>query len=258
MIVAIAAPQLGLGSEELEGDVYAAISALEPLITAIEPLILPLLAMLGIGSYAGVRKKVNSAKAEIPQHYVHEDEVTKAKDELPDGAEWKPKPAGIAYSNETLWTSSNNRAVVYSAGKDDEDSKPKSDGIEYSEPVWKDEESWFTTNLSNSGDKEDPVRRFLPADINCLWVKIKGAKAIGIQLFDNNYGLIQVDQSHDKDEDNNSETTRIEMFGKSGKRLPSGIYKVRIRAAVLGKGIGSDGDRDPEQDKLLEFRLHKA
>ena len=252
MIAAIAAPQLGLAPSEFENEIFSALTILEPIIMTLEPLLMPILAMIGIGSYAGVKKKVTKAKAEIPEHYVHEDDVAKAKNELPDGAEWKTIQSSNAYVEPNTFTT----YMSYDGKADTEPpTKHEESGIEYSEPEWANEEAWFSTNLSNSGDNEDPVRRYLPADVNCLWVMIRDAKAIGIQLYDNKYGLIQIDQSHDKDEDNDSQTTRIEMFAKSGKRFPPGIYKVRIRATVLGKGIGSDGRRDPKQDNLIEFRF---
>ena len=239
--IAIAAQHLGVNANDFEGEVYASINAIEPILGYLEPVILPILAALGLGSFAGIKKKVDKAKKEIPPKYVHEEEVAKARDELPVGAEWsdmkRPK-------DEPADTNIPSKPIPQTTGK-----------IEFSKPEWGDEEAWFTTNLSSTGNKHDPVKRYLPNDVNCVWVRIEGAEAIGIQLYDNSYNLIQADQSHGDDEDGDAQTTRLEMFAKSGKRFPPGVYKIRVRAAVLGKGVGSDGDRDPDQDKLLEFRI---
>lgn len=134
------------------------------------------------------------------------------------------------------------------------DKQPKRK-IEFSEPEWNNEESWFATNLERDSDKSAEVSRILPRDVNCLWVRMRNAKAISIQLFNENRNLIQIDMSSDTDEDNDAETTRIEMFDKTSRRFAPGIYRIRIRATVTRRGIGSDGERDPEQEKLLTFRL---
>lgn len=65
---------------------------------------------------------------------------------------------------------------------------------------------------------------------NHLWVKIAGVRSyVTAILKDSNGNICQIDQSHELDEDNNIETTRLEMYGKDGNPLPRGKYILEIK-----------------------------
>ena len=99
--------------------------------------------------------------------------------------------------------------------------------------------SWYQTNFV-----KEQNGNALAADQNYLWVKVSGVRNyLTVLLKDSSGNLIQVDQSHALDEDNNIETSRLEMFDRSGKRLPKGNYTLQIqgdRGSGDSQGIKSD------------------
>lgn len=84
--------------------------------------------------------------------------------------------------------------------------------------------SKFQTNFIKSD-----VGNTLPYGHN-LWVRIEGVRSyITAILKDSAGNIIQIDQSHELDEDKNIETTRLEMLGRDGLGLPRGVYSVEYK-----------------------------
>ena len=131
-------------------------------------------------------------------------------------------------------------------------SKKKSN-IQFVEPEWTTERGWYSTNLKNNDNDDGGVKRYLPQGMNCLWIKIAGAAALTTQLFNPDGNLVQIDQSHAKDEDDDVETTRIELFDTLGQRYPPGIYSVRIQAQKIGGQTTSIQSTRNEYDDRLPF-----
>lgn len=70
-----------------------------------------------------------------------------------------------------------------------------------------------------------------------LWIKIEGVRSYVTAILKTAAGVpIQIDQSSELDEDNNIETTRIELFDKSGEPMPRGKYILQMQ----GDGTGGD------------------
>jgi len=99
--------------------------------------------------------------------------------------------------------------------------------------------SWYQTNFIEDSKKGN----VLPFGAD-LWIKVPGARSYVSAVLKNSSGkVIQVDQSHPKDEDNNKETTRLEMKQRDGTPMPRGQYTLKIQADVGsgdGQGIKSD------------------
>lgn len=99
--------------------------------------------------------------------------------------------------------------------------------------------NWYQTNFirEQSGNA-------LAADQNYLWIKLSGVRSyVSVMLRDSSGNVLQIDQSHALDEDNNVETCRLEMFDRTGKRLPKGKYSLQIqgdRGTGDSQGIKSD------------------
>lgn len=96
----------------------------------------------------------------------------------------------------------------------------------------------FQTNFVQS-----EVGNTLPFGQN-LWVRIEGVRSyVSAVLKDGAGNVIQIDQSHELDEDKNIETTRLEMFGRDGQPLPRGKYSVEfIGDSGSGDSIGQGND----------------
>lgn len=102
--------------------------------------------------------------------------------------------------------------------------------------------SKFQTNFVQSN-----IGNALPFGKN-LWVQIQGVKSyVSAILKDAQGNVIQIDQSHQLDEDNNIETTRLEMFGKDGNSLPRGKYSITF--------IGDSGSSDSIGQSDDEFSI---
>ena len=77
VIAAIAAPQLGVSSTNLETEAFAALGALEPVLV-------PLLAAAGFGGVLGAKRKHDRAKKEVPKEAV--EEIARAREQVPSHA----------------------------------------------------------------------------------------------------------------------------------------------------------------------------
>ena len=79
--------------------------------------------------------------------------------------------------------------------------------------------------------KDEIKGNIIPITQNYLWIKRPGTRSyIAVILRDSNENVIQIDQSHELDEDNNVETTRLELFAKDGKHLAPGKYSIQHKA----------------------------
>lgn len=71
-----------------------------------------------------------------------------------------------------------------------------------------------------------------------LWIRRVGVRSYVTAILRDAAGnVIQVDQSHLKDEDGDIETTRLEMYARDGQPLPRGKYSVE----TFGDSGSSDG-----------------
>ena len=100
--------------------------------------------------------------------------------------------------------------------------------------------AWYQTNFikTNAGNTLEFGQSY-------LWILIPSTKYyISVTLRDSTQKVIQVDQSFEKDEDNNVKTARLEMFERNGKPLERGEYTLRIQSDVdtgePGRGIQND------------------
>lgn len=104
------------------------------------------------------------------------------------------------------------------------------------------ESEWFQTNFVKT-EKGNT----LPFGQN-LWIRIKDVRSyVTAKLSDSKGNVIQIDQSHQFDEDNNIETTRLEMFGRDAKPLPRGKYTLQTQ--------GDRGTGDAQGIKADEFEI---
>jgi len=63
-----------------------------------------------------------------------------------------------------------------------------------------------------------------------LWVQIEGVRSyVTAILRDSKLNVIQIDQSHQNDEDGDISTTRFELFARDGTPLPRGKYHLEYR-----------------------------
>ena len=86
-------------------------------------------------------------------------------------------------------------------------------------------ESWYQTNL-----KKSDHGKYLQYGQVHLWIRVKDVRSyVTVILKDANGIALQIDQSHHLDEDNNIETTRLELLKADGTPFPKGIYHITIR-----------------------------
>ena len=79
--------------------------------------------------------------------------------------------------------------------------------------------------------KDEIKGNIIPITQNYLWIRVPRTKSyLSVVLRDFIGNVIQIDQSHELDEDNNVETTRLELFAKDGKHLAPGKYSIQISA----------------------------
>ena len=99
--------------------------------------------------------------------------------------------------------------------------------------------SWYQTNFTKS-DKGNS----LPYGQVYTWIKIKDVRSyVTAILTDANGIALQVDQSHEFDEDNNIETTRLELLKPDGTPFPKGTYHLQVqgdRGTGDSQGIKND------------------
>ena len=245
------------------------------LAAGIEGLLAPILGIAGAGAATGgglfAKRKIDSARREvppeakveierarieIPPHAVSRDELEKARAEVPPG--YIPAPPVMHIQPPDLPSARAAELIDLEAkafAKKDpiaqEPKRPAAKPPKFTPPAWTQAGGWFKTNLENDDDDDEDVKRFLPKDVNCLWVYMRDAKALTVQLYNESRTLLQIDQSSDTDEDNDSQTTRIELFDRTGRRFPPGVYKFRILGTVLRTSISDPGDKD----EMIPFRL---
>lgn len=78
-----------------------------------------------------------------------------------------------------------------------------------------------------------------------LWVQIVGARSyVTAILKDAKQNIIQIDQSHQNDEDGDITTTRLELFSRDGTPLPRGQYFLEYRGdSGSSDSIGISNDK---------------
>jgi len=90
------------------------------------------------------------------------------------------------------------------------------------------EGSWYQTNFSKS--KKGNTLQFGQI---YLWIKLNGARSyVTAVLYDEKMRVLQIDQSTIHDEDNDIETTRLELLTAEGKAFPKGVYYIRPNGDV--------------------------
>lgn len=105
-------------------------------------------------------------------------------------------------------------------------------------------ESWYQTNFTKNTVKGNTI----PYGQIYLWIKMAGVKSYISAILKTAEGVpIQVDQSSEMDEDNDIETTRIELFARDGTPLPRGKYILETR--------GDRGTSDSVGIKSDEFEI---
>lgn len=98
-------------------------------------------------------------------------------------------------------------------------------------PVLGPKDAWYQTNFIKK-DNENT----LPLGTAYLWIQVKNVRSYLTAILKDNHGrMLQIDQSHDLDEDHNVETTRLELITSDGKPFPSGTYYLQIQGD-LGTG----------------------
>jgi len=111
-------------------------------------------------------------------------------------------------------------------------------------PVLGPEGKWYQTNFRQDKEKGNVI----DYGEKYLWVKISGVKSyVTVILRNAKREPIQIDMSHELDEDNDVETTRLEMFAKDGKPLPRGKYFLQTQ--------GDRGSSDAVGIKTDEFMI---
>ena len=100
-------------------------------------------------------------------------------------------------------------------------------------------DSWYQTNFT----KTDKGNSLQYGQIY-LWIKIKDVRSyVTAMIKDANGIALQVDQSHSFDEDNNIETTRLELLKADGTSFPKGIYHLQVNGdRGTGDSIGIKND----------------
>lgn len=78
-----------------------------------------------------------------------------------------------------------------------------------------------------------------------LWVQIEGVRSyVTAILRDSKLNVIQIDQSHQNDEDGDISTTRFELFARDGTPLPRGKYHLEYRGdSGSSDSIGISNDQ---------------
>lgn len=105
-------------------------------------------------------------------------------------------------------------------------------------------ESWYQTNFRKNEAKGNTI----PYGQIYLWIKMVGVRSYISVILKTAEGVpIQVDQSSEMDEDNNIETTRIELFSRDGTPLPRGKYILESR--------GDRGSSDSVGIKTDKFEI---
>ena len=100
-------------------------------------------------------------------------------------------------------------------------------------------DSWYQTNFKTS--ERGNTLEF--GDLY-LWVRLKDVRSyVTAILSDGNMLRLQIDQSHEFDEDNNTETTRLELITADGKPFPRGKYHLH--------SAGDRGTSDSNQVKEM-------
>jgi hypothetical protein len=101
---------------------------------------------------------------------------------------------------------------------------------------------WYQTNFTKDSKKGN----VLPYGEKSLWIRIQGVKSYATAVLKDSQGRwLQIDQSHSFDEDNDIETTRIELYNKIGEPFPKGKYFLESR--------GDRGTSDSTGIKSDEF-----
>ncbi len=104
--------------------------------------------------------------------------------------------------------------------------------------------NWYRTNF-----RKDPTKgNVLDYGQSYLWVAMDKVRSyMTIKLMAENGAPIQIDQSHEFDEDNNIGTVRLELFEKDGNPLPRGKYSIQVR--------GDAGTSDATEIKDDKFHI---
>ena len=99
--------------------------------------------------------------------------------------------------------------------------------------------SWYKTNF-----RKDEKGNVIDYGESYLWVKLVGVRSyVTAKLMTDKQVPIQIDQSSEWDEDNDIETTRLELFTPDGKPLPRGKYILQTqgdRGTSDSMGIKND------------------
>lgn len=105
--------------------------------------------------------------------------------------------------------------------------------------------AWYQTNLVKNTKKGKKVHPFGSA---YLWIKMSGVKSyLNVILRGPDGSPIQIRQSHELDEDNNIETTRLKMYSRNGTPMPRGKYTLH----VIGDRGTSDSTGTPEDQFII-------
>ena len=101
---------------------------------------------------------------------------------------------------------------------------------------------WYQTNFEKDAEKGNVLRQGQAY----LWVRVPKARSyVTVQLKTDSGHLLQVDQSHARDEDKDHTTTRLELFSRAGQPLPRGKYILQVQA-----DSGSGDSQGIKEDKF--------
>jgi|APSaa5957512535_1039671.scaffolds.fasta_scaffold05906_3 hypothetical protein len=104
-------------------------------------------------------------------------------------------------------------------------------------------DSWYQNNFKKSQNGNS-----IPYGQLYLWIKVKDVRSyVTVILKDANGIALQIDQSHEYDEDNNVETTRLELIKPDGTPFPKGIYHLQTR------GDRGTGDSQGIKNDIFEI-----